>query len=296
VTDRSRLLVIGAGGFLGTHVRKAAAAAGNFNLTYADRTALPESGIHEMDIASAVSVDTVFRHVRPQAVLLLAAISDIDKCEAAPEMAFAVNARGAENVANACARNGAKLLFTSTGAVFDGLRHGYREEDEPTPLSVYGKTKVWAEQAVAKLTPSAVILRLGLVLGFAGKGGTNAMLDQVTARWKQGTAVAFPTNEVRNPIDAGTLASLMVRLLGANEETMHGLYHVGASDSVSRYELGLQLAARAGVPANLVRVQGEPPPGRAPRGADHFLLTDKIRRECGIEFGSTASVIERCFA
>lgn len=296
MTDRSRLLVIGAGGFLGAHVRKAAAAAGTFDVTYADRTALPESGIHEMDIATAVSVDNVFRHVRPQAVLLLAAISDIDKCEAAPERAFAVNAKGAENVANACARQGARLLFTSTGAVFDGLRHGYREEDEPTPLSVYGKTKVWAEQAVAALTPSAVILRLGLVLGFAGKGGTNAMLDQVTARWKQGTAVAFPTNEVRNPIDAGTLAPLMVRLLSANEETMHGLYHVGASDSVSRYELGLQLAARAGVPASLVRVQEEPPPGRAPRGADHFLLTDKIRRECGIEFGSTASVIERCFA
>lgn len=296
MTDRTRLLVIGAGGFLGAHVRKAAAAAGTFDVTYADRTALPESGIHEMDIATAVSVDNVFRHVRPQAVLLLAAISDIDKCEAAPEMAFAVNARGAENVANACARNGAKLLFTSTAAVFDGTRHGYREEDAPTPLSVYGKTKAWAEQTVATLTPSAIILRLALVLGFAGKSGTNAMLDQVTARWKQGTAVAFPTTEVRNPIDAGMLASVMVQMLGSDDAAVRGLYHVGASDSVSRYELGLQLAARAGMPASLVRVQGEPPPGRAPRGADHFLLTDKIRRECGIEFGTTASVIERCFA
>lgn len=296
MTDRTRLLVIGAGGFLGAHVRKAAAAAGTFDVTYADRTALPESGIHEMDIATAVSVDNVFRHVRPQAVLLLAAISDIDKCEAAPEMAFAVNARGAENVANACARNGAKLLFTSTAAVFDGTRHGYREEDAPTPLSVYGKTKAWAEQTVATLTPSAIILRLALVLGFAGKSGTNAMLDQVTARWKQGTAVAFPTTEVRNPIDAGMLASVMVQMLGSDDAAVRGLYHVGASDGVSRYELGLQLAARAGMPASLVRVQGEPPPGRAPRGADHFLLTDKIRRECGIEFGTTASVIERCFA
>jgi dTDP-4-dehydrorhamnose reductase len=249
-----------------------------------------------MDIASAASVDRVFRDVRPQAVLLLAAISDIDKCEAAPEMAFAVNARGAENVANACARDGAKLLFTSTGAVFDGTRHGYREEDTPTPLSVYGKTKAWAEQAVAALTPSAIVLRVGLVLGFAGKGGTNAMLDKLTAQWKQGTAVAFPTNEVRNPIDAGMLASVMVQLLGSSDPTVRGLYHVGASDSFSRYELGLQLAARAGVPASLVRVQDQTPPGRAPRGADHFLLTDKIKCECNIEFGPTASVIERCFA
>ncbi len=288
--------MIGAGGFLGAHVRKAAGAAGTFKPTYADRIALPEAGIHEIDIASAESVDRVFKHVRPQAVLLLAAISDIDRCQASPELAFAVNARGAENVAHACARSGSRLLFTSTAAVFDGARHGYREEDALTPLSVYGKTKALAEQNVAALMPSAIILRLALVLGFAGKGGTNAMLDQVTARWKQGTAVAFPTNEVRNPIDAGTLASVMIRMLSANDDTVRGIYHVGASDSMSRYELGLQLAARAGVPTSLVRVQDEPPPGRAPRGADHFLLTDKIRRECNIEFGSTASVIERCFA
>ena len=295
MTDRPGLLVIGANGFLGAHVRKAAAAAETFNITCAGRTALPETSIQEIDIASAASVDRVFGHVRPQAVLLLAAISDIDKCEAAPEMALAVNARGAENVANACTRHGAKLLFTSTGAVFDGTRHGYREEDPPTPLSVYGKTKAWAEQAVAALTPSAIVLRIGLVLGFAGRGGTNAMLDRVTARWKEGETVAFPTNEVRNPIDAGMLASVMVQLLGSSDPTVRGLYHVGAIDSVSRYELGLQLAARAGVSASLVRAQVELPPGRAPRGADHFLLTDKIRRECNIEFGPTASVIERCF-
>jgi dTDP-4-dehydrorhamnose reductase len=243
MTDRPGLLVIGANGFLGAHVRKAAAAAETFNITCAGRTALPETSIQEIDIASAASVDRVFGHVRPQAVLLLAAISDIDKCEAAPEMALAVNARGAENVANACTRHGAKLLFTSTGAVFDGTRHGYR----------------------------------------------------VTARWKEGETVAFPTNEVRNPIDAGMLASVMVQLLGSSDPTVRGLYHVGAIDSVSRYELGLQLAARAGVSASLVRAQVELPPGRAPRGADHFLLTDKIRRECNIEFGPTASVIERCF-
>ncbi|MDR3738559.1 MAG: sugar nucleotide-binding protein [Terracidiphilus sp.] len=295
MTEQPRLLVIGADGFLGAYVRKAATTAGTFDLSYADRFALPESGIHEMDISSAVSVDAVIRHVRPQAVLLLAAISDIDKCESAPEMAFAVNAKGAENVANACVRSGARLLFTSTAAVFDGLRHGYSEEDSPSPLSVYGKTKAWAEETLAALLPSAIILRLALVLGFAGRRGTNAMLDQVMARWKQGTPVAFPTGEVRNPIDAGTLAAIMLRLLGSSDPSVRGIYHVGASDCVSRYELGLLLAQRAGVPANLVRVQEVEPPGRAPRGADHFLLTDKIRRDCKIEFEPTVNIVERCF-
>ncbi len=60
-------------------------------------------------------------------------------------------------------------------------------------------------------------------------------------------------------------------------EAMNGIYHAGALDSFSRYELGLRLAARAGVSSDLVRPQDAPVPGRAPRGEQHFLLTDKLR-------------------
>jgi dTDP-4-dehydrorhamnose reductase len=75
-----------------------------------------------------------------------------------------------------------------------------------------------------------------------------------------------------------------------------GVYHVGASDSISRYELGKRLAKRAGVSPDLVRPQGEPVPGRAPRGEDHFLLTEKIRRCWNWEVESCDQVIERCFS
>jgi dTDP-4-dehydrorhamnose reductase len=293
--NQQRLLVIGAGGFLGAHVLQAAKSAGNFDVLLADRSASKIDGIEEMDIVDAASVESAFRRTSPDQVILLAAISDIDKCESAPELAFAVNAQGAENVANACVRHNAKLLFTSTAAVFDGLQHGYFEEDQPTPLSVYGKTKVWAEDAVSKLLPAAITLRLALVLGFAGKSGTNAMLDSVIARWKSGVPVTFPTYELRNPIDASTLASVMLRMICNPNPAVRGLYHVGASDCISRYELGLRLARRVGAPAELVRAQDTAIPGRAPRGADHFLLTGKIRRDCNIEFQASTHVIERCF-
>jgi dTDP-4-dehydrorhamnose reductase len=295
VIEKQRLLVIGANGFLGAHVLQAAKSTGIFNVLLADRSASKDVGIEELDIANAASVESAFRRTNPDLVVLLAAISDIDKCESAPQLAFAVNAQGAENVANACLRHNAKLLFTSTAAVFDGLQHGYREEDQPTPLSVYGKTKMWAEEAVSSLLPSAIILRIALVLGFAGKSGTNAMLDNIVARWKAGAPVTFPTYELRNPIDAATLAGVMLQMIGDGNPAVRGLYHVGASDSISRYELGIRLASRVGVPAELVRAQDTAIPGRAPRGADHFLLTDKIRRDCNIEFETSKRVMERCF-
>jgi dTDP-4-dehydrorhamnose reductase len=120
------------------------------------------------------------------------------------------------------------------------------------------------------------------------------MLDKVIQKWTAGEPVSFPTREMRNPIDARMLSEIMIGML-ANRH-VHGVYHVGASDSISRYELGKRLAAHQGVPLNLVLPQDEPVPGRAPRGEDHFLLTDKIRTVCNLEVQTSDQVIERCFS
>jgi dTDP-4-dehydrorhamnose reductase len=292
--DRKRLLIIGARGFLGTFAVQEALSCGAYEVTRGDRTNAGTADSEELDIKSAASVNRVFENRRPDLVLLLAAMSDIDRCEVSPTEAVAVNTRGAEHVANLCARSGARLLFTSTAAVFDGSKRGYCEEDATAPLSVYGMTKLQAENAIKDLLPSAVILRFALVIGLARKMGTNGMLDKAMAQWKAGMPVFFPTREERNPIDAASLSKIMIAMLG--DDAMSGVYHVGSLDSISRYELGLRLAARAGVSTELVHPQEEPVSGRAPRGEHHFLLTDKIRSVCPFRVGSCAEVIERCFA
>lgn len=292
--DKQRLLIIGATGFVGTYAVRAAGESKRYGVTRGERSRTGEVNAVQLDIADEASVNRAFQEIQPDSVVLLAAMADIDACEAQPEMAFAINARGAESVANACARAGSRLLFVSSGAVFDGTKHGYREDDATTPLSVYGKTKAWAEAAVQGLTPMATIVRTGLVIGFAGRRGTNAMLDQLAEKWRNGQPVSFPTYEERNPIDAEFLGRMLIDAIG--DPSMSGTYHVGASDSVSRYELGLRLARRLDIPLDLVRPQDVPIPGRAPRGRDHFLLTDKIRKARNIEFGSSDQVIQRCFS
>ena len=297
--DKQRMLVIGARGFLGTYAFRAAQNTQAFQVIRGDRSKAESESVDgteavELDIANAASVDRAFADARPNCVLLLAAISDIDRCEASPDTAFAINARGAEHVANACARNNARLLFTSSAAVFDGNKHRYSEEDAPSPISIYGKSKLWAEQAIMRLLPSAIVLRFALVLGFARRRGTNAMLDTLIAKWQAGHPVAFSTQEDRNPIDAATLSAIMLRLIEDRE--ISGIYHAGASDTLTRHELGLRLAARAGVASELVQPQSEAPPGRAPRGRHHFLLTEKLQSVCNTQTGSSEQVIERCFA
>lgn len=289
--DKERLLLIGANGFLGTHARRKLAESFEVftgaRLTDADFRSVP------IDITDAASVNAAFDRVKPRAVALLAALSDIDRCEAEPELAFATNVSGPINVAKACARSNGKLLFTSTAAVFDGSKHGYSEEDAVTPLSVYGRTKARAEAEIQAILPSALILRFALVIGFAGKKGTNAMLENLAARWASGSPVATPTFEYRNPIDAAALSNFMLELLRSPET--RGIFHAGSRESISRYGLNLKLAERMGYSRDLVLPQTEPAKGRAPRGLDHFLLTDKIRKICSTPIPSCDEAIARCF-
>lgn len=291
--QKQRVFIIGAGGFLGRYAAENATNADTYDLVCGSRNT-NAAGSVAIDIADASSVDRVFSEQRPDLVLLLSAIADIDRCERAPADAFAINARGAEHVANACARANARLLFTSTAAVFDGKQHGYGEEDPVSPVSVYGRTKVWAELAVKALVPSACIIRFALVLGRSKISSAPSMVESMVAKLKAGETLYLSTTEKRNPLHAACLSSLMLRLLADPQAV--GLYHAGASDSVSRYELGCRLARRVNVSSDLVQPKDDPIPGRAPRGEDHFLLTDKIQKLYDLEFGSCDQVIERCFA
>ena len=286
---RSRLLIIGAGGFLGQHIARNAASC--FDVFEADLAAPPGERGLAMDVTSSASVDAAFERVAPDAAVLLAAVSDIDRCEQQPEFAEAVNVCGALYVAAACSRAGARLVFTSSAAVFDGARHGYRESDAPTPVSVYGRTKARGEELILARLPSALVFRLALVIGFAEGSGTNAMLNKFAAKLRAGESVSFPDFEYRNPIDAGTLSAFLLELLACDGEA--GIFHVGAAESVSRFELGVRLARRMGFSPDLVRPQAQPLPGRAPRGLDHFLLTDRLRSVCRTPVPSCDEVIER---
>src|ERR1039458_6202702 len=103
----------------------------------------------DADITNAEAVLAVLERARPELVVPPAGIPDLDICEADPARGFLVNYEGTRNVVEAARRVGAGIAYISTDAVFDGKKLApYLETDEPRPLTVYGKTKLQAEQAV----------------------------------------------------------------------------------------------------------------------------------------------------
>ena len=281
--------MIGSRGFLGSYAAQAARQ--EFEISEGNRSPTGQPGV-VIDVRDEDSVKAGFQAVHPDLVLLCSAMSDIDRCEQFPDEAKAVNLHGAEHVAHACARGNARLMFISTGAVFDGRKHGYTEEDPVCPVSVYGETKAMAEKSVLALGSSAIVVRIALAIGFAPHAGTNSLLDGLKKKWASGQVVALPLNEQRNPIDAVTAGRFMFELLGKKDTC--GIFHLGCADPITRYDLGLKLASRMGYPGQ-VEPQWAPIPGRAPRGPDHYLLTDKLRTVSAIPIPTCEQVIERCF-
>jgi dTDP-4-dehydrorhamnose reductase len=221
----------------------------------------------------------------------LAAMSDIDRCERERELAERINFDGAVHVARECARCGARLIYTSTDAVFDGTKHIYYEQDPPTPLNWYGQTKARAEQAIAELLPTAAIVRLSLVLGRSARPGGNSYLDKVAYNLSAGNPILTPTFEYRNPIDVDTLCEFLLELTSNCAAT--GIFHIGASDKMSRFDLACTLAEALGYNRSSIVPQDEPVAGRAPRGRDDFLVTDRLRGFCRTPVPTCRQVIER---
>lgn len=284
-----RLFIIGASGFVGS--RWAAAAQGHYQVFGGSRHPGSEANEVAIDITDPASVAAAFEHVRPQFVTHLAALSDIDRAEREPALAEAINLAGAVNVARQCAARGARLLFTSTDAVFDGTKGIYHEHDPPTPPNWYGQTKARAERALADLLPSATIVRLSLVLGTSARPGGNSYLEKVKGNLAAGNAIISPTYEFRNPIDIATLCELLLELTPHAEA--QGILHVGASDKMSRFDLALAIARALGADENLIVAQTDAVPGRAPRGRDDFLATGRLRQLCRTKVPTCLEVIER---
>ena len=129
------------------------------------------------DLTKPATIYPALEAARPDIVVSAAAYTAVDKAESDHDLAFAINATGAGEVAAAAARLGVPVIHLSTDYVFDGASsRPYRETDDTNPLGVYGRSKLEGERAVAAAHPHHVILRTAWVYAPFGKNFVRTML------------------------------------------------------------------------------------------------------------------------
>jgi dTDP-4-dehydrorhamnose reductase len=271
-----KLIITGGGGFVaGSVIAQAADFEVHALSGKPPLAARPGLIWHTLDLGRMDEVRMAIERICPDVLLHAAAIADIDFCENHPDMAQAINIDLTAAVAEACRNCRCRLLHISTDNVFDGDRGGYVEEDRPSPINAYARTKAAAEKIVVDLVPDSLIARVAIVMGFAQLGGGNSFLERTVPMLREGRPIYVPEEEIRTPIDVVTLGRALIELATAD---LQGFLHLAGNESLNRIELTCRLAQRLGFSTGLIRARTpEQIDGRAPRPRDISLKNTRTR-------------------
>lgn len=204
-----KVVMFGGNGLLGSDIIKACSG----------ENEIISLGSADIDITDQEAVYNLIKAHKPEAVINSAALTDVDKCELNPDLAFRVNAMGPKNIAIACRDFNARMIHISTDYVFDGKKDSpYDEFEQVNPVNVYGKSKVAGEQYVQMCTEKFMIIRTAWVFGAKRRH----FVDYVIEAINKGEEVIAVKDMVSSPTYSLDLAELINEILPLNQT---GVFH-----------------------------------------------------------------------
>ncbi|MBS1990773.1 MAG: SDR family oxidoreductase [Cyanobacteria bacterium SZAS LIN-3] len=234
----------------------------------------PVGNFEKLDLSHAEDVAALVARTRPLYIYVPASYTNVDGCEDDPDKSFAVNVRGVQAIAAAAHQHRAKLIYFSSDYVFDGTSGPYDELAPVSPISVYGRHKVEAEQAAMKETEdAALIVRTTVVFGpeWQQKNFVLRLIKQLS----EGREVPVPDDQIGTPTFNRDLAHSTVEL-ALGDQT--GIFNVAGEDLCSRYELAMAVAETFELDEELIiPVQTEMLAQKAKRPLKAGLKVDKVK-------------------
>lgn len=217
----------------------------------------------QLDITDALGVERIVQETRPDVVINAAAFTDVDRAEKESARAYAVNAKGVQNLAKSCKKIEARLVTVSTDFVFDGQKSSpYLPNDEPNPLNIYGSSKLAGERKAGK---EALIIRTAWLYAAEGRNFVYTILRLAAEK----DEIRVVSDQVGTPTYAKWLAEAIWKLI---EKEATGLWHFTDSGVASWYDFAvavLEEAKRLGVltrPVKIVPIRSHeyPTPAKRP--------------------------------
>ena len=293
-----KILLFGKGGQVGWELQRALAPLGEL-------VALDFDGENGLcgDFSQPEAVAATVRRVAPDLIVNAAAHTAVDRAESEPDLARLINAVTPGRIAQEARTLGAHLVHYSTDYAFDGSGNAARTEDAPTnPLSVYGRTKLEGEQAIAASGATSLILRTSWVYAARGGNFARTMLRLAKERGRL-TVIA---DQIGAPTGAELLADVTahaVRALRVRPE-LAGLYHCVAAGETSWHRYARHVIARARAAGHDIRVADEAIvpipttdyPTPAVRPLNSRLDTRRLREAFGLVLPDWRQGVDRMLA
>lgn len=193
-----------------------------------------------IDISRRNLILDFIKKISPQIIVHAASIGNVDYCEKFPDEAYKVNVKGTQNIIKAAKRVNAKIIFLSSNAIYDGNNPPYDEEIAPSPVDIYGKTKVEGENLIKDSNLDYAILRLITMYGWPNLGGRNNPVTWVIESLKKGQSLNVVNDIYNNHLWAGQAAEAVWAVIMKNISM--DIFNIAGKDSLSRYDLALKAA------------------------------------------------------
>ena len=225
----------------------------------------------DLDITQKGDVEKFIDNHAIDTVINCAAYTDVDGAESHQQAAWQLNEAAVGNLARLAADRNLRLIHISTDYVFDGTNHRpYREDDEPNPHSVYGKSKLAGEQHITR-NNAGMIIRTAWLYSTYGKN----FVKTISRLVKEKEELKVVCDQVGNPTYAGDLAMALLQIINVSEEMkeLTGIYHFANEGVCSWYDFALEIARLQDASCRIHPIESKDWPTPAPR--PHYSVFNK---------------------
>ena len=241
-------LVTGSAGLVGRQVVKDLSLT-NDEVYAAYHNAKPEHGIPIlMDLVDSKSISENIEKIKPDVIIHLAAMTNVDLCETEQDLAMKINYTSTEMIAHKAATLGAFLVYVSTDYVFDGNKGMKKETDDPNPMGFYGKSKLNGETAIQNSNAKWCIARTSTPYGIHPTKKTFPIW--IAENLQSNKEINVVTDQFTSPTYIPNLSQMLIEI---TQRRIPGLLHVAGATRISRYDLAELVAEKLNLDKNLLK-------------------------------------------
>lgn len=278
-----KILVTGANGQLGNSLRIELKNDPELEVTYTD--------VEELDICNREAVERFLTDGKYDLIINCAAYTAVDKAEENELAAARLNTHAIGYIAETAARCKIKVIHVSTDYVFSGDNYRpYRENDEPFPQCIYGRTKLEGEAVLISFCPDAVIIRTAWLYSQFGNNFVKTMLRMA----RENDEIKVVADQIGTPTFAGDLAH-MIHVIISHPEWKPGIYHFTNEGVASWYDFTKSiLRIKGNTNTRVVPIETREYPTAAKRPPFSVLGKKKIKNTFGVTIPYWEESLQKC--